>query len=133
MGKQGLEDDNKMPSKNAFLEKQAKIQKACFDEGWDLGVQQMCDYIALALRDPETMGKDTFSGERILKVLRKVDELMRFFRPAFLPVAEADWKQEQLDRALREAFKGVDEPFCPFADRYDCLKQFDYKTGKWKG
>ena len=29
-----------MPSKNAFLEKQAKIQKACFDEGWALGVQQ---------------------------------------------------------------------------------------------
>lgn len=122
-----------MPNKNAFLEKQVKIQKACFDEGWALGVQQMCDYIALALRDPETMGKDTFGGERILKVLRKVEEFVHYFRPAFLPNDEADWYQEQLDKVLREAYKGVNGPFCPFADRYDCLKQFDYKTGKWKG
>lgn len=122
-----------MPSKNAFLEKQAKIQKACFDEGWALGVQQMCDYISLALRDPETMGKDTFSGARILKVMRKTNEIMQYFRPAFLPNDEADWYQEQLDKALREAFKGNGETFFPFRERYDCLKEYDYKVGKWRG
>jgi hypothetical protein len=120
-------------SKNAFLEKQAAIRKACFDEGWALGVQQMCDYISLALRDTETMGKDTFSGARILKVMRKTNEIMQYFRPAFLPNDEADWYQEQLDKALREAYKGNGETFFPFRERYDCLKQFDYKTGKWKG
>ena len=120
-------------AKNAFLEKQAAIQKACFDEGWALGVQQMCDYISLALRDTETMGKDTFSGARILKVMRKTNEIMQYFRPAFLPNDEADWYQEQLDKALREAYKGNGETFFPFRERYDCLKEYDYKVGKWRG
>lgn len=49
-------------AKNTFLAKQEATQKACFDDGWALGVQQMCDYISLALRDPETMGKDTLGN-----------------------------------------------------------------------
>lgn len=120
-------------AKNTFLAKQKAIQKACFDDGWALGVQQMCDYISLALRDPETMGKDTFSGSRILKTLRKVNEIMQYFRPAFLPTDEADWYQEQLDKALTEAYKGNREMFYPFRERYDCLKEYDYKAGKWRG
>lgn len=120
-------------AKNTFLAKQKAIQKACFDDGWALGVQQMCDYISLALRDPETMGKDTFSGNRILKTLRKVNEIMRYFRPAFLPNDEADWYQEQLDKALQGAYKGNGETFYPFRERYDCLREYDYKVGKWRG
>ena len=120
-------------AKNTFLAKQKAIQKACFDDGWAFGVQQMCDYISLALRDPETMGKDTFSGTRILKVLRRVNEIMHEFRPAFLQVDEADYYQERLDKALREAYKGNGEKFYPFRERYDCLKEYDYKAGKWRG
>ena len=78
-----------------------------------MGVQQMCDYISLALRDPETMGKDTFSGARILKVMKKTNEIMQYFRPAFLSTDEADWYQERLDRALREAYAGNRETFYP--------------------
>ena len=37
----------------------------------------MCDYISRALRDPEAMGKDTFSGARILKVLKQTNEIMQ--------------------------------------------------------
>ena len=120
-------------AKNTFLAKQEAIQKACFDDGWALGVQQMCDYISLALRDPETMEKDTFSGARILKVLERVSEIMKYFRPAFLPNDEADWYQEQLDKALMEAYEGNGETFYPFRERYDCLKEYDYKVGKWRG
>lgn len=120
-------------AKNTFLAKQEAIQKACFDDGWALGVQQMCDYISLALRDPETMGKDTFSGARILKLMRKTNGIMQYFRPAFLPNDEADWYQEQLDKALMEAYKGNGETFYPFRERYDCLKEYDYKVGKWRG
>lgn len=122
-----------MPKQNTYLALQAAIQRKCFDDGWALGTQQMCDYISLALRDPEIMGKDTFSGARIVKVLRRVNEIMHHFRPAFLPVDEADYMQEQLDKALRDAYKGSGETFFPFRERYDCLKEYDYNTGKWRG
>ena len=115
-----------MAKQNAYLAKQEAVQRQCFNDGWELGTQQMCDYISLALRDPGTMGKDTFSGARILKVMRN-------FRPAFLPNDEADWYQEQLDKALMEAYKGNRETFYPFRERYDCLKEYDYKVGKWRG
>lgn len=88
-----------MAKQNAYLAKQEAVQRQCFNDGWELGTQQMCDYISLALRDPEIMGKDTFSGTRILKVLRRVNEIMQEFRPAFLQVDEADYYQERLDKA----------------------------------
>lgn len=122
-----------MAKQNAYLAKQEALQRQCFNDGWELGTQQMCDYISLALRDPEAMGKDTFSGARILKVLKKTNEIMQYFRQAFLPNDEADWYQEQLDKALREAYKGNGETFYPFRERYDCLKEYDYETGKWRG
>ena len=122
-----------MPKQNAYLARQAAIQRKCFDDGWALGTQQMSDYISLALRDPDIMGKDTFSGARLVKVLRRVNEIMHHFRPAFLPVDEADYMQEQLDKALRDAYKGSSETFFPFRERYDCLKEYDYNTGKWRG
>ena len=71
-----------MAKQNAYLAKQEAVQRQCFNDGWELGTQQMCDYISLALRDPETMGKDTFSGARILKVLKKTNEIMQYFRVA---------------------------------------------------
>lgn len=122
-----------MAKQNAYLAKQEAIQRECFNAGWELGTQQMCDYLSLALRDPEIMGKDIFGGARILKVLKRINEIMKYFRPAFLPDDEADYMQEQLDRALREAYKGSGETFTPFRDRYPCLKEYDYTTGKWRG
>ena len=122
-----------MPKQNAYLTKQKEIQRQCFNDGWALGTQQMCDYISLALKDPVTMKKDTFSGKRILRLLKRVEELMREYRQAFLPTDEADYYQEQLDRALREAYSGTNEEFFPFRERYDCLREYDYNTGKWKG
>ena len=114
-----------MAKQNAYLAKQEAVQRQCFNDGWGLGTQQMCD--------SETMGKDTFSGARILKVLKKTNEIMQYFRPAFLPNDEADWYQERLDKALMEAYKGNGETFYPFRERYDCLKEYDYKVGKWRG
>ena len=42
-------------------------------------------------------------------------------------------EENQLDKALREAYKGNGETFYPFRERYDCLKEYDYKSGKWRG
>ena len=38
-----------MAKQNAYLAKQEAVQRQCFNDGWGLGTQQMCDYISLAL------------------------------------------------------------------------------------
>ena len=120
-------------AKNDFLARQRQREQEVFDAGLRIGRQQMCDYITLALRDPETMGKDTFSGKRILKVLRKTNKLMNDFNRAFEKGDEADYYQEKLDALLREAYGDeITEGFYSFFDRYEMVKKFDYKTGKWK-
>ena len=39
---------------------------------------------------------------------------------------------DYISLALREAYKGNGETFYPFRERYDCLKEYDYKAGKWR-
>ena len=56
--------------KNDFLSRQKEREHAAFEGGIRVGRQQMCDFLTLALRDPEVMGKNTFSGKRILKLLK---------------------------------------------------------------
>ena len=120
-------------AKNDFLARQRQREQEVFDAGLRIGRQQMCDYLTLALRDPETMGKDTFSGKRIIKVIRKINDLMCKFASAFEKCDEADYYQEKLDCALREAYGDeIKEGFFGFHDRYECVKKQDYFTGKWK-
>lgn len=119
--------------KNDFLSRQRKRDQEVFESGLRIGRQQICDYITLALREQSVMGKDTFSGKRICRVLSKVSEFMEEFSPAFEKCDEADYWQETLDKLLREAYGDeMKEGFYSFHDRYDCVKRFDYTTGKWK-
>lgn len=119
--------------KNDFLARQREREQTFFREGVTFGRQQMCDFITLALRDPETMGKDTFSGKRIVPVLEKVNRLLDEFYPAFEQGDEADYYQEMLDKQLKEAYGDeIKEGFYGFRDRYGILKKFDYRAGKWK-
>ena len=119
--------------KNDFLSRQRKREQEVFDAGLRIGRQQMCDYITLALRDPEVMKKDTFGGKRIVEVLQAVSKLMDEFSSAFDKCDEADYYQEKLDRLLREAYGDeIKEGFFAFHDRYECVKKQDYVTGKWK-
>lgn len=123
----------KTMAKNDYLSRQRAREQEVFDAGLRIGRQQMCDYISLALRDPETMGKDTFSGKRIIKVINKVNDMMCQFSSAFEKCDEADYYQEKLDRLLREAYgEEIKDGFFGFHDRYDCVKKQDYFTGKWK-
>lgn len=120
-------------AKNDFLARQRQREQEVFDAGLRIGRQQMCDYLTLALRDPETMGKDTFSGKRIVKVINKINDLMCKFSSAFEKCDDADYYQEKLDKLLREAYGDeIKEGFFCFHDRYECVKKQDYFTGKWK-
>ena len=120
-------------AKNDFLARQRKREQEVFDAGMRIGRQQMCDFITLALREPDVMRKDTFSGKRIVAVLQEVKRKMEEFSPAFEKCDEADYYQEKLDRLLREAYGDeIKEGFFGFHDRYECVKKQDYFTGKWK-
>lgn len=119
-------------AKNAYLQQKAAREQLVFDTGIRIGRQQMCDYITLALRNPEIMGKDTFGGKRVISVLKEVNRLVNQFQPAFDQCDEADYWQEKLDAMLREAYGNeLDEGFFSFHDRYEVVKRFDYKKGKW--
>ena len=119
-------------AKNDYLSRQRAREQEVFDAGIRIGRQQMCDYLTLALRDQGTMGKDTFSGKRIIKVINKINDIMCKFSKAFDKCDEADYYQEKLDCALREAYGDeIRDGFFSFNERYEAVKKFDYTKGRW--
>ena len=132
-GADGIRKRRKTMAKNDFLARQRKREQEVFEAGLRIGRQQMCDYISLALRDPETMGKDTFSGKRIIKVINKINDLMCKFSIAFDKSDEADYYQEKLDCALREVYgDDIRDGFFLFDEGYEIVKRYDYNARKWK-
>lgn len=132
IGVDGSRKRRKMMAKNDYLSRQRAREQAVFDAGMRIGRQQMCDYITLALRNPEVMNKDTFAGKRIVLVLNEVKRLMEEFSPAFEKCDEADYYQEKLDCALREAYGDeIRDGFFSFNERYEAVKKFDYTKGRW--
>ena len=133
IGADGSRKRRKIMAKNDFLARQRKREQEVFDAGLRIGRQQMCDFITLALREPDVMRKDTFSGKRIVAVLQEVKRKMEEFSPAFEKCDEADYYQEKLDRLLREAYgEEIDDGFFAFHDRYECVKKSEYNTRKWR-
>lgn len=129
----GSQNGIKTMAKNDYISRQRAREQEVFDAGLRIGRQQMCDYLTLALRDPETMGKDTFSGKRIVKVINKINDIMCKFSKAFDKCDEADYYQEKLDCALREAYGDeIRDGFFSFDERYEIVKKFDYNARKWK-
>ena len=116
--------------KNNYLERQAALQRACFDAGLQCGRQQILDMVSLVLRDPEIMGKDTFGKERLLKVVKGVGEYIDIYNLAWQKHDETDYWRVKLDKALAEAYG--DELHDSFLKRYEYAPEYDYMKGKWK-
>lgn len=114
-------------NKNAYLERQRQRDQAMLDAGEQLGIQKMWDYIQIALRDPETMGKDVMGRKRLEKLYNKTKELADYFHTAFTDDVEADHRQEEMDAALREIWEG---DLSTFYERYPQLKKVDYTRPK---
>lgn len=115
---------------NAFLEKQAATQRACFDAGLQSGRQQILDMVSLVLRDPDIMGKDTFGKDRLIKVVKGVSEYIDTYEKAWLKDDETDYYREKLDDALAQAYgEGLHDSFL---ERYPYSPEFNYVKGKWK-
>ena len=110
-------------NKNTYLDRQRERDQKFFDAGERIGIQKMWDYIQIALRDPEIMGKDVFGRKRMEKLFAKSKELADYFHTAFTSDKEADLVQRDMDAALREIWG---EDLSTFYDRYPELKQLGY-------
>lgn len=119
-----------MAKQNAYLAKQAAVNRGFFKAGEQTGRQVVLDMMVLTLRDPEIMGKDTFGKDRLLKVVKGIEHYMDVFGQAFQATDETDYYRAKLDAALAEAFgEGMHDTFL---QRYEFAKEYDYVRGRWK-
>lgn len=119
-----------MAKQNAYLAKQAAVNRGFFRAGEQTGRQVIIDMMVLALRDPEIMGKDTFGKDRLLKVLKGIKHYLDVFDQAFQATDETDYYRAKLDAALADAFgEGMHDTFL---QRYEFAKEYDYVKGRWK-
>lgn len=102
---------------NNYLKKKEELIMAGFRAGLATGAQRTADFMAIALSDPDVMGKDTFSFRRIKKIYKRMIDLQSEFAPAFQKGDEQDYYQEMFDRRLKQIFPPED--YTPFAERYE--------------
>lgn len=112
---------------NAYLEKQRQRDQAMLDAGEQMGLQKMWDYIQIALRDPQIMGKDVFGRKRLEALYKKCSQLADRYHAAFTDDVEADHRQEEMDKLLGEIWG---EDLSPFYERYPQLKKQKYDKPK---
>lgn len=119
-----------MAKQNAYLAKQAAVNHGYFTAGLQSGRQQILDLVSLVLRDPAIMGKDIFGKERLLKIVKGVEDYIDLYQQAWEKTDETDYYRAKLDAALAEAYgEGLHDSFLK---RYEFAPEFDYKKGKWK-
>ena len=88
------------------------------------GFQKACDFISMALNDPDVLGSRILSGEVINKVIDSAIETIDAYHAAFTPSdPEADVWQERLDAIQKKIFK---DKFQPFGERYPWIKKIKY-------
>lgn len=116
--------------KNAYLAQQKAVKEAYFKAGLESGRQQIMDMVSLVLRDPDIMGKDTFGKDRLLKVVKGVNDYIDTYEKAWMKDDETDYYRKKLDDALSQAYGGglADS----FLIRYPYAPEFDYMKGRWK-
>lgn len=108
-----------------YAQKQATARQAYLDIGMEVGMQKMADFFAIALNDPNVLGKSVLGKKRLMPVLQRVHDLIDEFSVAFTVQDDADYMQEKLDRILRQIYG--DNEFVPFEERYPAIKQRNYK------
>lgn len=117
-------------AKNGYLARQKALQDACFDAGLRCGRQQILDMVSLVLRDPEIMGKDTFGGKRLIKIVKGVGAYIDKYNLAWQKHDETDYWRDKMDEALAEAYGETLHD--SFLKRYEFAPEFDYVKGRWK-
>ena len=114
-------------AKNDLMKRMQEREQAALDVGEEMGIQKMWDYMQLALRDPDVVGKDVFGKERLKKLYKKMAEHAKYFHDCFTMHPEADVRQEEMDKLLGEVWG---DELQPFNERYPYCKEFSYKKSR---
>lgn len=121
-----------MPKKD-YLSRQRAREQEVFDAGLGLAVSRCAITCPWPSGTKRPWGRTPSPESAFSRVLAKINDLIGVFSKAFEKCDEADYYQDKLDSLLREAYADeITDGFYAFHDRYECVKQFDYKTGKWR-
>ena len=114
-------------AKNDYQKRREARDQAWLDVGEEMGIQKMADYVAIALHDPDVMGKNVYSRARIEKFFGKLSELAEKHKKAFTDDKEVELYQRNLDAELREIYG---DDLQTFFVRYPYVKEQSYKKAK---
>ncbi len=103
-----------------YAQRRDALIRVAAEAGEQVGTQRMADLMALALNDPDVMGKDVLGPERIKRVYARLYELEAELAQAWRKGDEQDYAQAKQDRELRRIFGG---DFVPFEERYPDVKK----------
>lgn len=112
-----------MGNKNAFLQQRDARDRKFYDAGMDTGLQLAHDYIAMALRSPDVMGKDIFGRARIEKLFKKCSEYDDYYHLCFTKHVEADKRRDEMDQIMKEIWG---DETVEFSKRYPNAIRFSY-------
>lgn len=116
-------------AKNDYLAREKEKQRIHIEIGQDLGWQQMTDMFVHVLTDYSIMGQKKLRPEEVANVVNETSKRLSYFRLAWTTDVEADAKQEELDKSLKEVVPK--ELFADFYHRYPCINKFRYDR-KWR-
>ena len=106
-----------MARKNAFLDRQRKLEDAIFNAGLRCGIQYNNDIYHIILNDPDIMGKDVFGAGRLEKIHNAAQALSDYYEPVLdSRDPECDVFRDHMDRRLRKIWK---DRLVPFEKRMD--------------
>ena len=115
--------------RSGLLQKQQATNRAFFNAGVEMGRQQVIDMLCVVLHDPDIMKKDTFAGNRLLKVIKGIGDKIDYYYLAWQKNDEADYWQAKLDADLASALGS--ELRDSFHKRYEYSPEFNYAKGRW--
>lgn len=116
--------------KNSFVARMQLEKKVIFNEGIQMGRQQILDMMSIVLNDPDIMGKNVFGKDRLIKIIKSIGEYIDVFQMAWEWDAETDYYRAKLDDQLSKIYG--EELHDTFGKRYELCPEFDYRTGKMK-
>lgn len=111
--------------RSGYLQRRDKLVQANKDAAAETYAQYMAECFALALNDPDVMGKDVLGEKRMLRVNAAAQRYFDEFHPALSTKPIADHYRDKLDERLQKIFRGS---FMPFSKRYDWVSEI--KTGR---
>ena len=114
-------------AKNDYLDRQHRRDQKFLDVGEEMGMQKMWDYVQIALRDPEVVGRFAWGRKRLRRLYYKCSELASHYHNAFTDEVDADKLQSDLDKSLKEVWV---EELSTFYERYPWLKKQKYDKPK---